>query len=363
MSEGITYNDDLLLKQEDQDKAKRSHPLVFFALNHPELRAIFVPVNDKASQFKDSSRMLGLTAVALVAASLITAAAQPYYHENPYKYWIAGLAAVAGIAGAGIGVFGIFFSSAKRDWLERRMITERLRQLHFQMLVAWAPLIVEAAQSDAAMQKFLHERAKKLGQIDTNYVNNHVAMFPTIIEDEAGKKCWMVEPIGDPKTLTGDAAAQLFEALRFLRIEHQQRYANSKKSDNDNRFWSSPVRQVKVMSAAALVLVTALIGFDVLMLLGVTFGLPSDWIVALHVATVIAAIVALAQRTVEEGLRSHGEVERYRHYSAAIAQAELRFEAATDVAGKLAALRDLELAAYEEMVSFLKSNKEARFVM
>ena len=40
-----------------------------------------------------------------------------------------------------------------------------------------------------------------------------------------------------------------------------------------------------------------------------------------------------------------------------------RFDRATDVTGQFAAMRELEELSFDEMVSFLKSNAEAKFVM
>lgn len=73
--------------------------------------------------------------------------------------------------------------------------------------------------------------------------------------------------------------------------------------------------------------------------------------------------MALALRTLEEGLQPHREVERYRQYGSALRIIRDRFKRADNAKEKMQALKELEGLSYWEMVSFLKSGEEAKFVM
>jgi hypothetical protein len=118
------------------------------------------------------------------------------------------------------------------------------------------------------------------------------------------------------------------------------------------------------ISAAA---VGSLITLDVLLFALALFGLIDDVDVLIrwaHVLTIWAAVLALAFRVVEEGLRSQAETERYRQYTSALLQVRAKLKRPENtVRDKLDALARLEEVAYREMVDFLAANKEARFVM
>ena len=50
--------------------------------------------------------------------------------------------------GALLGFFGILFAGSKRAWLGGRLLTERMRQFHFQSMIAWAPDILSAQNGE-----------------------------------------------------------------------------------------------------------------------------------------------------------------------------------------------------------------------
>lgn len=367
---GITFNSDLLLYKEDQEAEFKARPDVFFASYHKALCDKFEPIDKEANAFKKKSRAWGLAAVLLVAASIMGAAAEPFYHDSPLKLVIAGGAALAGIVGALIGVIGVYFSHAKRRWLEKRMITERMRQLHFQMLIAWAPRIAAGAADPARQEEFIRERDKRLDEFAHEYISNREIAFTSAVADENCERAWMFKELGERdawrtavNAASGKAMDQLIESLRLRRLKHQEGYAISKLSDDSSSFWRSPLVQVSVFASLALVCVGVLVGLDMLMLIGVLASIEDAWAKLLHMLTIWSAVIALALRTVEDGLRSHAEVERYEHYRSSLGQIAKRFEEEKDAAGKLTVLAQVEDLAYGEMVNFLKANKAARFVM
>jgi hypothetical protein len=154
------FNDDLLLAEVDRKEAQRLFPAVFHALDHPELRSLFDRFDRPANAAKSKSRKFGLTAIGLAVFSLLATSAEPGLHElgPQFSQAIAVAAAAAGIAAVILGYFGIRFSKQKREWLEKRLMTERLRQFHFQSMVAHWPSVIESLRGDRQREEFFSKR-------------------------------------------------------------------------------------------------------------------------------------------------------------------------------------------------------------
>jgi hypothetical protein len=371
MAESFRFNTDLLLKPEDRRAFEALYPKLLFAFNDDELRALFDEHDKVANDAKKGSQIWGARAVALVTAALMAASFDLMLHDPaPWRAPLALAAACAGIVGTAIGFFGVMFGAAKQRWLERRYVTERLRQLHFQTLIAWAPEIVRAAETgDTAA--FLQARRARLVQFKAQHVDHVGAKLAAATSDRSDDgEAWMVAPRGEIAAFAGPQAQELLKALEQLRIGHQLDFAEWKLRADYRFFSSSPLRQAAMFSGAALVCVLLLLvahAWPLAAYLGALAGLLSresaETPALLHVAAMWFAILALAARTLEEGFQSQREVERYRHYASALRLVRARFGAAGAPGEKLEALRELEDVAYEEMVNFLKSNHEARFVM
>ena len=76
------------------------------------------------------------------------------------------MSAALGIPGALLGAFGVLFANTKREWLEGRLLTERMRQFHFQTLVGLMPDVLDASRSGdwaafLAKRSMLLEKFKK----------------------------------------------------------------------------------------------------------------------------------------------------------------------------------------------------------
>lgn len=71
------FHDELLLSASDRDFAATRYKQVFFALDHPELRAVFERIDRQARAAKAKSRRLGLAALGLAAASLLAFPLKP----------------------------------------------------------------------------------------------------------------------------------------------------------------------------------------------------------------------------------------------------------------------------------------------
>jgi hypothetical protein len=82
----------------------------------------------------------------------------------------------------------------------------------------------------------------------------------------------------------------------------------------------------------------------------------------LGVAVMWLAFLALCVRTLEEDFQPGTEIERMRQYRLSLTRSFARFKAA-EPEERFEAMMDVENAAFEEMLPFLETNYEARFVM
>jgi hypothetical protein len=183
------FNDDLLMQEADRELAAKKYPSIFHVLDHPELRELFVQFDRPATHAKRTGLKAGLSAIgfgfcALAAAALellITHSAHdtPAAHAEEWTGIV--LAAISGLFGLlsfAIGTMGVLSAGRKRRWLHYRLMTERLRQFHFQTLVLRLPQILASLKDDAAKAKFLSERAlwfesfkgRFAGKLDSAYL-------------------------------------------------------------------------------------------------------------------------------------------------------------------------------------------------
>ncbi|HVY83863.1 MAG TPA: hypothetical protein VG943_01915 [Caulobacterales bacterium] len=359
---GFKFNTDLLTDEGDRAMAAKAYPHVFFALDFPELRDVFLPIDAHANATKSHSRRLGVTAVCLVALALVTAAATPLHHQapEPWPRIFVLVGAAAGIIGGGIGAFGIWFSQIKTEWLEQRYLAERLRQLHFQILVALAPDILKAADSGET-DAFLKARGVALERFKQHQIAPVASKLGEMIKDECGEERVLVKPSETPLPAASPHLHELMQALEDLRMTHQLNYAEIKLSPENLSLWASPVKQVAVFSGVAFWAVATILLLDIAALVG-ALG-PEELRGWIDVAALWLAIVALATRALEEGFQSRREKERYRQYGSNLRLVRRRFREAKDPSEKLRALQEMEEIAHEDLANFLKGNDEARFVM
>jgi hypothetical protein len=82
----------------------------------------------------------------------------------------------------------------------------------------------------------------------------------------------------------------------------------------------------------------------------------------LHVSVIWLALLAIAVRTLEEGLTIPHDIERYREYRATVRDLLGQFDHAHTIEDKLMAMVEMEITAFEEMRSFLRTSHNATFI-
>lgn len=379
------YNDDLLLKAQDRERAERQYPSAFHVLDHPQLREEFVRYDPPANEAKRRSRRSGIAAIALGFLALSGAATASVYHDaHPLIPQLIGLfSALAGVMSLAIGMGGVLHSNSKLEWLCNRFMAERLRQLHFQTMLMRLPDIIESFRSDNKRAAFTASRELWLEEFLDRHEGKLNATVTGVLT-EAGSSPWLLpyrpevvkhtieESLAAATQAQQRGLAELLDAYRKLRIEHQIRYADHKLRKTGRLLSPSPqqqraiLRNVTVFALIALFSIHLFVAF--LLALSLIPGLlptPTSLIYStlVHVVVVLLALLALATRAVDEGLSPSKEIDRYRDYRAVLRSLRDRFDDAPDEVTKITVMTELERESYQEMCSFLGTHNEAHFVM
>ena len=360
----FTFNSDLLLGEQDQQTARRAFPHVFFALDHPALRETFLTHDARANRAKSKSRKWGVIAVALATVALMLAASAGLYEQlpRPWSRAIAVAGAASGIASVLIGAFGVMFRERKLRWLTDRLATERMRQFHFQHYAAHGAMILAGARDPAAAHAYEAKRARDFEAFRAGVLGRLEDEFYAVVESEdPGEGMFFADGAApDPNDPHLEEYYAAYESLRFQR---QIDYCNLLLSERRSLWKHSPARQAKFFGGVALICLVTILALDAVVF--ATSIADFDWWgkTLFGAAGIWVSFLALSARTLEEGLQPGTEVERMRQYRTASTRSLARFRAATTPEAKREAMMDLEHAAFEEMLPFLKTNYEARFVM
>jgi hypothetical protein len=378
-SQDQKFNDDLLLLDDDRKLAAKSFPELMHVLDFPELRSLFASYDEPANQSKKRLQRAGLATIALAVIALLGASTEPLYGQlekiDPALVTsLIILSPIAGVFSIVIGTFGVFYAASKKNWLEARLMTERLRQFQFQTLVFRIPSILDSTASPEKQQEFQAARERWFSAFQIEYRGRLAAKLKEILDDEAEEQFML----HDAATLDGvdqkkSMLNELFSAYKLMRIKHQMQYANYKLR-SDSVFL--PRRQVAVLSAISLlsILLVFLAHFGISIGVSISYlsalrpssaalQLPASIRELLHVAVIWVVVVALAARTFEEGLQPTREVERYVAYATRLGRLLLHFDETPSVAEKVRIMTEVERLVYQEMRGFLKTNEQARFVL
>jgi len=283
------------------------------------------------------------------------------------------VSAVCGVASIIIGLGGVLYAGAKRRWLCNRVMTERLRQFHFQAFICrWREITASFAGLDAA-QAYIALRETWFDRFMAPYPGQADAELTDLLDDETVSKCWLhPEPdLPRPGEVIPDLEG-LFAAYHDLRIMHQLHYANYKLRSDQNMF-SWPLRlQEVIFSYTILVCILAIFLIHLWIAVSVALGGRIPGLEPLlfhykseniHIVVIWVAIAALAIRALQEGLQPEREIERYRHYRAGVRAVRDRFDDARSPTEKLEVMLEMERLSFDEFRNFLRSSNEARFVI
>ncbi len=359
------FNNDIFLTQSDRDVARRAFPAIYYALDNPALRTAFETFDVRANRAKVRSRRWGVTAVTLATAALMLGASSPLFAALSHEInrVIAILGAIFGIASVTIGYFGVMFRGRKLRWLTDRLATERMRQFHFQHFAAHGKSILEGARDEAAAARYIAKRTRDFERFNVDFLSRLEDEFHAIVEADDPGEGLMFDFMADLPDADDPDLEEYYRAYDLLRFQRQIDYCNLLLSEKRSLWKHAPARQARFFGAFGVACLAVILGLDTLLFLGAIVDTPLASKPIFGVVGAWMAFLALFARTIEDGFQPGTEVERMRQYRIALNRSHTRFLETKTPAERIEPISDLESASYEEMLPFLKTNFEARFVM
>jgi hypothetical protein len=368
-SDDHKFNDDLLLHEEDRKLALIKYPSIFHVLDHPELRQLFSKYDVPANRAKRTGLMAGIWAIAFGFGALGIAALELLYSENTtYSVALAITSGLFGIISFLIGSVGVLFAGRKRNWLRSRLMGEKIRQFHFQMLVFRLPEILGSLKDDVSKALFISERNLWFETFKAQLIGKLDSAFAAVIHEDESINPWLFGNSTKRATeMQEDKCLNpIFEAYRELRIVHQLDFTNYKLQDDHRIVSAMPRRQMAVISQLIFTWILLLVVMHVGVLAGALF--PDSIFTVFHsrgaiVVIIWLALAALATRAIEQGLQPEREIERYQQYRSGVRAILERYDEATSQSAKIAIMREMERLAFDEMRNFLVTNERSSFVL
>lgn len=356
------FNDDLLINTQDLDVINQLYPPIAHILDHPELRETFKLHDKPANYAKSQSRQWGYIALFLGVFSLLVTSAYPLYKGIFIEGILGLIAAISGVLSVPIGYWGLLYGKAKRKWLYNRLMTERLRQFHFQTLVCRLPEILESLKDEGSIKSFKQKRANWYAEFNADYEGKFDARFSELLNGEG--KVWLLShaPIS-AKEINDPKLDLIFSAYQKLRIEHQIGYANYMLRKEGGK--QMPVTQQALLISKTTFL--AIIMIFLIHLVGAFAIIMHNPIVhhpVFHTLVIWLAVLALATRALAEGWQPEQEISRYNWYKTATGNVQTRFnEKNVTSEERLRLMEEMERLSFEEMKEFMRCNNKSRFIM
>ena len=285
-----TFNHDLLLHNVDQDRARRRWPAIAQLLIDEELIREFKPHDDQAKTLKRLVQIVGSAAVVMMLAALLGYVAE--FARVVRIPRLAELSELSSVAALALALLVSRYGPLRRRWLKHRFVTEVLRQWHFRRLLDGRRLDRTGSLASATPADPV---ATLMGDL-TGVVGERMNALAELRRDPLGRI---------PRTTlpeNADVRAQLLEAYRVLRLNHQREFAMYKLSADDKTFAG--------LSLLALSgLTEQLAGATLVLALGCSIAglFKIDWA---PIAGASLAMTGVAVRVWRDGLSLESERER-----------------------------------------------------
>jgi len=376
------FNDDLLANPGDVDWIRRTSPSVLPVLDFPNLRIAFKRHDLLANRARRHAMLWGFLAIFFAVTALLAAATEPLWGGHSWLPRVVGtLTELVGLLGALVGAGGIWLGPSKRSWLLNRLMTERIRQWHFQFLTYRGDLVrqaINAADPDAisrfnearelAFDDFMMAQRGKLDSVLTALLTVNYEGEQRLVEPAKGT-CHGYED--DRKAF--DLLADFYKRLR---IRNQLQYTQHKLQTSTEKPWRKflgwpPIVQERILGGlGATCLVLALI-VSAAIIIGHGIALAAGenqltlWLehAAMNSLAVGLAVLAVAIRTMEDGLGLKSDIERYRHYANRLQRLANEFDATSEIGERIQVMEDCEHACFEEMREFMVLHHETAFAL
>lgn len=379
-----SYNDDLLASHEARARAAREFPAVFHVLDHDELRRAFGVLDDRAQAAKRRSQAAGFWAITLALGALMLAASEAVWHDISKSLQLTLLiaSAVMGIAGTFIGWFGVLRGPSCAAWLNDRLHAERLRQFHFQSFIWRIREIAESLTSATGPDEYRRLRDQWFHGFQARFHPGRVGVeLESVLNPNIIPRMWTHDSASaqPPSIAKSVDLSQVFLAYRTLRLEEQFSYATHQlrrgdahsrrdNADSMTRRIAFPLHRLSLSTQATLLRNGWTLAFAGLLVLHILIlarhivpsaSTPSAW---LGVLVIWTALIAIALKTLAEGLGIDREIERLEEYRALMSERLLQFDPHAEAKNCLHHMLEIERIAFEEMRAFLRTHSQSRFI-
>jgi hypothetical protein len=381
-----TFNNDLLANDSDRIAAGELYPTLVGVLCHRALIDYFKRYDERANTAKRTSRQWGKWAIVLASLAVALAALELFLEAkgSDLSLIIAGVAATCGLASVIIGAIGILYGARKKEWLHNRFMGERIRQFHFQSLIALFPEITACLlnnddKAEQTKRQFESKRDSLFIQFQSEFEGAVDSKYTSATGPFGEADCWLVDLTRASSSESGHVLEPFFSAYRQLRIKHQLSYANYKLQGDRKLFSAMPIRQSEVLESVSMLGIAllflshlAVIAIVVITLGSIILGSPiNDPLsvgskiisIVFSFAIVMVAVIALAARAFQQGLQPEREIERYQQYRSALQLILERYDAANTPQQKVKIMEQMERLVFDEMRNFLSTHSRSSFAM
>lgn len=356
-------NDDLMLTSATREQVRKDRPNAFVVLDWPEMRNLFRDIDETSKAAKKTVRNNGAKAV-LIAASGLALAALATWLLVPGGF----AARTSGVVSAALLVVGItmgvwprLYGYNRSAWLMTRLQAERLRQLHFQLLLANFDVAAKAMRDPNELAKLQELRRTALSRFQDRYTSPTSSALRSVLSDQAMSQVWhdttWAGDLPPTRDLLQEDCFELLDALHRLRFGVQRYFASVHLEEHAN----APKVRSAWLDQGANFLTFALVIASLVLAVALILG-SSAWEAAGVAITATCAAGIAALRSLEDGLRYDNDARRMSWYLATLDALEDNYDRQR-IPGRLRLHKQLEHVAYRELQEFVISHHEARFVL
>ena len=361
------FNDDLLMGENDPQFAQEQFPKISHVLDDLSLKKEFKKYDVAANEARERVRLFGFTTIGASAVALVALTTQPVWPHAACTRWIAAVIELTGSLAAIVAIGGLWLGSWKQRWLKNRLMTERLRQWHFQLMVRRGREIEASCKGHDAVVAFQKEREKWFAYFLKNHQGKLDGQLESAVNDPVETMAWLHDrstsyDIGSP------TLADIFDAYQLLRFDHQYKYTMYKlESTTDKPFWKflkwpPAVQRAALSGASGSCFVNALI-CSVFLVWAHLFGADEQVELYLRTTAIVIALLGVGLRAVQEGLGIEREIDRYQEYRERISLLRDRFKNTSDEKERLHIMEEFEVVSVQEMQDFMRTHQKAKFVL
>lgn len=353
----------------DLAHAQSQYPETVHLFDDQSLRDTFAKYEHVANRARLRVRRIGLFAIASGSIALLSAATEPLWHRMPYENVVSIVFEICGLGAALVAGGSVWLGPWRKRWLEARFMTERLRQWHFQILVRRGREV--EASLDVSNPVAKNEFKKLREQWFKNFLHDYEGKLDSkilaLVSDTNYSGDWLHVPATDFSP-NSPVLPLIFKAYQQLRFTHQYDYANHKLSeDRDKPPWQflrwPPLRQEGAIRAVVSTCFVLALVCSLCIIVNREFDIKPAAAPFLSSLALSLAIIGVAMRTLQEGLGVTKDVERYRDYRGKVNRLQIQFDQLSDSEAKLGLMEEMELAVVDEMKSFLRTHRDAAFIL